>query len=248
MADVVLHIGLPKTGTTTIQAALADRAGALAAQRVLYPGGRHAQRMAAFDLLGQRVPGDDAVVAGAFDRLVAEVTAYAGARVVISEEELGLCRPRHVQRVVRALDGHRVFVVVGVRDLGRTLVSAWQQSVVMGATTTWTDFVSAVRDPASGSARTGAGFAARHDVLRTLDAWGTHVPADRIRLVTVPPRGTPSGVLLERFARAADLAPDVFADESPVRNESLGAAEIEMIRRLNEQAGGRAWSCGSCGT
>ena len=239
MADVFLHVGLPKTGTTTIQGALVERAGALTAHGVLVPGGRHAQQMAAYDLLGQRIPGDDAVVAGALDRLLAEINAYAGPRVVVSEEELGLARPRHVHRLVRGLSGHRVFVVIGVRDLGRTLVSAWQQSVVMGATTTWSEFVAGIRQPGTGPTRAAAGFALRHDVLRVLDAWAAHVPADRIRLVTVPPRGAPSDVLPTRFAQAADLPASVWVDVPPVRNASLGAAEVEMIRRLNEQLTGR---------
>jgi hypothetical protein len=239
LSDVFLHVGLPKTGTTTIQSALTERVDVLTAAGVLYPGGRRLQRLAAFDLLGQRVPGDDAIVAGAFNRLVAEVAPYGGPRVLVSEEELGLCRPRHVRRFVRALDGHRVHVVIGVRDLGRTLVSAWQQSVVMGATTTWTEFVSSIRDPSSSPTRTAAGFAARHDVLRVLDAWGTQVPHERIRLVTVPPRGSPGDILLDRFARATDLPPRVLADGQPVRNVSLGAAEVEVIRRMNEQLAGR---------
>ena len=239
MADVYLHVGLPKTGTTTIQSALADHAGDLADAGILYPRGRHAQRAAAFELLGQRVPGHDLPVAGAFDRLLDQIAAHSGDRVVVSEEELGLCRPRHVHRVLRALRDHRVFVVVGVRDLARTLVSAWQQSVVMGATTTWADFVAGVRDPDAGMTRAAAGFAARHDVRRVLDSWGTHVPPERIRLVTVPPRGAPGEVLLARFARAAELPVDLFADEPPVRNVSLGVAEVEMIRRLNERLDGR---------
>lgn len=239
MADVYLHVGLPKTGTTTIQSALAERADDLAATGVLYPRGPHAQRAAAFDLLGQRVPGSDLPVAGAFDRLLDQIAAHAGDRVVISEEELGLCRPRQVHRVLRGLADHRVFVVVGVRDLGRTLVSAWQQGVVMGAATSWTEFVAGVRDPAAGPTRAAAGFAARHDVRRVLDAWGAHLPAERIRLVTVPPRGAPGDVLLARFARATDLPVDLFADDPPVRNAGLGAAEVEMIRRLNERLDGR---------
>ncbi|HET6938977.1 MAG TPA: hypothetical protein VFI19_10250, partial [Nocardioides sp.] len=105
MPEIHLHVGLPKTGTSTIQAALDSRVDALAAAGVLYPGGRHrAHRLAAYDLLGQRVRGDDAdVVAGAFQRLVDEVRAYGGPRVLISDEELGLARPRHVRRVVRSL-------------------------------------------------------------------------------------------------------------------------------------------------
>src|SRR5687768_8514061 len=136
MTDVYLHVGLPKTGTTTIQAALELNAGRLASAGILFPGGGHrAQRMAAYDLLGQRVRGEDRGEAtGALGRLVAEVAAHDGPSVVVSEEELSMARPREARRLVRRLDGHRVFVVVGVRDIARTVVSAWQQTVVNGGT------------------------------------------------------------------------------------------------------------------
>ena len=71
MADVFLHVGLYKTGTTTIQGALGATADQLAAAGVLFPGGHRAQRLAAYDLLGQRVAGEQrGEAAGALGRLV----------------------------------------------------------------------------------------------------------------------------------------------------------------------------------
>lgn len=235
MADVFLHIGLPKTGTTSIQAALDQRADALADAGILLAGGRHrAQQLAAYDLLGQRIAGDDSdVVPGAFGQLMAAINAYDGGRVVVSEEELGLASPRHVRRIVTALRGHRVYVIVGVRDFGRTLVSAWQQSVVMGGTCDWQTFVDAARDLGRAGVATGTGFWLRHDLLRVLDTWGTQVPAERIRIVTVPPDGSPAGLLMDRFADAAELPAGVWGDGVKPRNQSLGVAEVEVIRRLN---------------
>src|SRR5687768_12183543 len=100
MADIHLHAGLPKTGTSSIQAALDARVASMAEAGVLYPGGRHrAHRLAAYDLLGQRVRGDDADrVAGAFNSVVKEMAEYTGHSIVVSEEELGLARPRHVRK------------------------------------------------------------------------------------------------------------------------------------------------------
>jgi hypothetical protein len=239
MADVFLHIGLPKTGTTSIQAALDSRADALAEAGVLMAGGRHrAQQLATYDLLGQRIAGDDSdVVPGAFRQLMAEINAYDGDRVVLSEEDLGLAGRRQVARVVDALTDHRVFVVVGARDFGRTLVSAWQQSVMMGGTCGWQGFVDAVRDPDGAGVATGTGFWLRHDLLRVLDVWSTRVPPERIRIVTVPPGGSPGGLLIDRFAAAAGLPAGIWGDLR-TRNQSLGAAEVEVIRRLNESLGG----------
>ncbi len=236
MADVFLHVGLPKTGTSTIQAALDARVASLARAGVLYPGGGHrAQRLAAYDLLGQRVKGDDAaLVAGAFTRLVREMEDYRGRSIVVSEEELGLARPRHARKLVRSLAHHRVHVVIGVRDMARTAVSAWQQDVVTGGETAWHDFIGAVRDPRVRAVPAATAFWVRHDVLRVIDAWTTAVPLDRIQLVTVPPPGASSRTLLTRFAVATQLPPGVWDDgELKARNVSLGAAEVELIRRLN---------------
>jgi hypothetical protein len=240
MADVFLHVGLYKTGTTTIQGALAATSERLAAAGVLFPGGHRAQRLAAYDLLGQRVGGEQRVeAAGALGRLLALVAAHDGRSVVVSEEELSLARPRQARRLVRALAGHRVFVVVGARDPARTLVSAWQQTVVNGGTTRWSDFVASVRGEAGAPPSEGVSFHWRHDLLRVVDTWATAVPVDRIRLVTVPPPGSSGTTLLARFAAAADLPDGWPGDQQLVRNVSLGAAELEVVRRLNESVAGR---------
>jgi hypothetical protein len=236
MADVYLHVGLPKTGTSTIQTALDARVADLTEAGVLYPGGRHrAHRLATYDLLGQRVTGDDAdLVAGAFRRLVEEMARYPGRSIVVTEEELGLARPRHVRKLVRRLAPHRVHVVIGVRDIARTVVSAWQQDVVTGGATAWQDFIAAVRDPRQRAVPAATAFWIRHDALRVIDAWNTAVPVDRIRLVTVPPEGASGRTLLARFAAAADLPAGIWdVGEVTERNVSLGAAEVELLRRLN---------------
>ena len=240
MADVHLHVGLPKTGTTTIQAVLDASVQTLARDGVLVAGGCHqAQRLAVYDLLGQRVAGEErGVVAGSLRRLLDEVAAHRGRSVVVSEEELSLARPRHVRTLVRSLEGHRVFVVIGARDMARTLVSAWQQSVVNCSTTAWHDFIASARGDAHAPPSEGVAFWLRHDLLRVVDAWSTAVPLERIRLVTVPPPGAGNGLLLDRFAAAADLPVGAFcrAPGGP-RNVSLGAAELEAVRRLNVALG-----------
>ena len=52
---IALHIGIHKTGTTALQAALADARPELAAHGVLYPGRRTAQHGAAMAVLGEQL-------------------------------------------------------------------------------------------------------------------------------------------------------------------------------------------------
>jgi hypothetical protein len=78
----------------------------------------------------------------------------------------------------------------------------------------------------------------RHDLLRVLDVWGGQVPPERIRIVTLPPEGAPTGLLMDRFAEATGLPAGIWGDGVRTRNQSLGAAEVEVIRRLNEHLAG----------
>ena len=235
MADVYLHVGLPKTGTTSIQAALDGARERLAACDIAVPGRSHQDhRLAAFDLLGQRVKGEDGpVVAGALDRLIAELDTSAARAAIVSDEELAIARPRQVQRLVSRLANHRVFLVVTARDLARTVVSVWQQWIIMGSSLEWAAFSAAVRDHDSRFSSAGAAFWLRHDVARVLQVWGQQIPASRIRLVTVPNSSADPGLLLDRFGVATTLPSD-WAGEAPLAlNASLGVAELECLRRLN---------------
>ena len=205
MTDVFLHVGLYKTGTTTIQGALAATAEQLAAAGVLFPGAPPCP--ATRGLRPARPTGGRRGArraAGALGRLV-DVTAHDGPTVVVSEEELSLARPRQARRLVRALAGHRVHVVIGARDMARTLVSAWQQTMVNGGTTTWADFVGVGPGPGGRAPSEGMSFRWRHDLLRVVDTWSAAVPAERIRLVTVPPPGRRARPCWPAFAAAADL-------------------------------------------
>jgi hypothetical protein len=242
VTDVHLHIGLHKTGTTSVQAALTHRAAALAEAGVLVPGGGHREHvLAAYDLLGRRIDGDEtAPVEGAWRRLVAAIDGWNGPQAVVSEELLSFARPRQVKALAGALASHRLHVVVGVRDLGRILPSAWQQEITQGRTYSWQDYVTAVRDPAdpAGPPSAGVAFWLRFDVLRILQTWARVVPTERITVLVVPPPGALPATLLERFAAAATLPQGLLTLDDEPRRPSLGAAEVEALRRLNAAVAG----------
>src|SRR5262249_29687014 len=66
-----------------------------------------------------------------------------------------------------------------------------------------------------------------------------HVPPERIHVITTAPRGSASGLLWDRFASVLGIDPG-SADLSRARpNASLGMAETEFLRRLNEALPGR---------
>jgi hypothetical protein len=69
--------------------------------------------------------------------------------------------------------------------------------------------------------------------VEILRVWSRDLPADRVHVITVPPRGSGSGLLWDRFASVLGVDPAV-ADTSRARpNASLGMPEVEFLRRLN---------------
>jgi len=240
-ADVYLHVGLPKTGTSYLQSLLWDSRTTLADHGVLIPGERRtAHNHAAWDLMGRRPRGaDQPRVAGSWQAVVDQVRGWSGTHAVLSEEFLAFARPGQAKRAVDAFAPAQVHVVVTVRDLARVLVGAWQQQLGKGHSWTWQEYVAAVRDPQSGPASAGLAFWLRQDVARVLDNWEPAVPRECIHVVTVPPPGSSPDVLVQRFADAVRLDPAWLTASGELKNVSVGAAEAEVLRRLNLALGNR---------
>jgi len=241
LADVYLHIGLKKTGTSYLQRVLWLSRERLAADGVLVPGRtRQSQTRAVWDLMGRRLRGrDQAGSVGSWHELVSAATGWSGSHVVISEETLSMLRPRQVRRAVRAFAPARVHVVVTARDLAEVICSTWQQQLGKGRTWSWDEYASAVRDPRSGPVTAGIAFWLGQDLLRVLDTWEKVVPHSRVHLVTVPPVEAAPSVLLERFAVATRLCPTAVISDQPAVNVAVGVAEAEVLRHLNLGLGGR---------
>jgi len=239
-AAVYVHIGLPKTGTTYVQQVLWDSRAALAVAGILVPGdGRMDQSFAVWDLLGRRPrDADQPGVAGSWTALVETAQAWTGSAVVVSEELLAVATPRQAARAVRAFAPAPVHVVITVRDLARVVVAAWQQEMVKGRTWPLDDYVAAVRDPAGEMTSVGVSFWLRQDTARILEVWEEVVGAERVHLVTVPPSGSRPGLLLERFAGATGLPRAALVADTDTANESVGVAETEVLRRLNQRLDG----------
>ncbi len=238
---IYIHVGLYKTGTTYLQRALWESQQQLAEDGVLLPGDSHqAQRRAFWDLLGRRFRGvEQAKVPGAWQELVETARQWTGREVLLSEEFLVNARPAHVRRIVRAFEPAEVHVVITVRDLGRVIGSTWQQEVSRGRTWAWSEFVAAVRDPEQGPATAGVAFWLRQDLKKVLATWTTAVPPERIHVVVVPPAGSPSTRILELFAAATDVEVSTLTATTELGNPSVGAAETELLRRLNEGLAGK---------
>jgi hypothetical protein len=234
---VFVHVGEPKTGTTFLQQVMWTNKAELLTQGLLVPGQRpFAHWRAAQDLREvEQIPNDPVGPhKGAWDKLVS-AALKAPRTAVISHELLSAVDQRHAERGVRSLDGAEVHVVLTVRDFGTLIPAEWQESVKHRSTREWTAWLGDIIDDESGQPdRRRFWFWRVHDTIEILRVWSTLVPPERVHVITVPPRGAEPGLLWRRFAGVLGIDPAI-ADLGRARtNESLGIAEAEVIRRLNE--------------
>lgn len=229
---IYLHVGLPKTGTTSLQELMWHHRDALAADGVLYPGYDQAtQHRAAMDLHPERYgQWQEAGIAGVWDWVVEQLRAWPGTSV-ISAELFAPASPAEATRAVSTLDFAEVHLVCTARDLARQIPSVWQENIKTRHTTTFPEFLTELRSTELTDA--GKVFWDFQDLPRVLRAWGETLPPERVHVVTVPPRGAPNDVLWQRFAGLIGVNPDKFTTNVPHHNFSLGVAETELLRRLN---------------
>ena len=224
---VVVHVGLMKSGTTFVQQQLFAHQEALAGDGVLVPGASWGQQVRW--VRGALHSGDRS----AWAQLVDRVGGHDG-RSVVSVELLGPALRPVRRRVVEDLRPHRVEVVITARDLGRAMVSLWQETVQNGRSWTWPAYVEGVRAAVpptpDGVPDTGRTYWRQQDLHRIAEAWAE--VADRVSIVTVPPPGADRDLLWRRFSEAAGLP---TYDVVPTRgNESLGLASVLALREVNE--------------
>jgi hypothetical protein len=235
---VVLHVGTMKSGTSYLQALLFAQQARLADGGVLVPGETWTDQVRA---VRQAVSTGPRRPRPAWSGLCDRVAGHRGTAVV-SMEYLGPTAPKTAARLVQEIGGRdaRVEVVLTARDLNRTIVSMWQETVQNGRSWRWEDYRAAVHRGVPGTGRGVADrtsavgtFWRQQHLLRMVRDWSEVVGADRVGLVTLPPPGADRSLLPRRFAEAAGLDLDVGAPV-PVANESLGLASLLVLRRLNE--------------
>ena len=234
---VFFHIGEPKTGTTFLQQVMWSNRAELASQGVVLPG-HHAQDhfRASQDLRGiQKLASDPAGSwAGEWD-ILAQQARQADKTAVISHELFSAADAEQAERAVASLQPAEVHIVITVRDMASLLPAEWQETIKHRNTRGWEDWRADVIDTESvAEDRRRFWFWRVHDTLAIGRLWSQYVPPERIHMITMAPRGKGTSLLWQRFATLLGADPG-SADISRARpNASLGLAEIETLRRLNE--------------
>jgi hypothetical protein len=171
---------------------------------------------------------------GTWAQLLTQLRGWQG-RSLISHELLSLAGDEQIDRIMRDLSGAEVRVLVTARDLVRQLPAVWQEDLKNGKTATLPAFVERVREKADSRTDRVKGFWAFQDLPAILARWQKAVPADRIHIVTLPPPGADRNLLWARFTEVLNVELPANKVQSKTANTSLGAAEAEFLRRLNEQ-------------
>ena len=231
---VYLHIGAPKTGTTYLQTVLDAAATPLQSRGLLFPEGKAGQQRATRDLLNQGSPDARRQRSGSWRRVVAQINEWPES-VVFSNETLALgLRPQRVPRVAARFADREVHVIFTVRDLVRQLPACWQESLKNRATMSFVDYFAVLSgDAPLRRSEPGERVWAAQDARAVLTPWGNALGADRVHVVTVPPRGAPRDTLLRRFGDAVGVDLTAFGDVATEPNVSLDATEAAVLRQLN---------------
>jgi hypothetical protein len=228
-----IHFGLQKTGTSFLQHVLFQSTEALAAQGLdMVPG----DRLAAFRLmLRVRHRYDPAIdppgVADALKRFQEQLEAAPGTRALLTEESLAPAMKREIAPLLEACASREVHLVITVRDLARQIPSAWQEWVKGSMNLPFEEYVESLYEREVPASRK---FWAHQDLTRTMGRWALFVPPERIHVVTVPQRGANPQVLLDRFCQVIQVEPGSLDLNAPLRNDSLGHVQAELLRRVNE--------------
>jgi hypothetical protein len=233
--EVLLHVGVHKTGTTALQAALADARPVLAEHAVRYPGEGRDQHAAVLAGAGKAYGWRDDS-AGAPPRrwwknLVSQ-THFDG-RSIISSEFLDDIPAEVARRVVDDLGGpKRVQVAVTLRSIGSILPSAWQQQVKKGTSLSYRQWLRMVLAEEPG--KRAQKFWYRHDQVAQVARWADIVGPARTHVVII---GAGDRTAIYRAFEALLGLPDGVLSERGglLNNRSMTRAEAEFVRRLNKE-------------
>jgi hypothetical protein len=241
-ARVVLHVGLPKTGTTYLQAVLAQHRDALREEGVLYPFVKpQAMFLGAVEVRGshEKFGLGEADVAGSWQALSDRVRSHDGTSV-ISHEILGGAEPDEIARALATYAGLRVDVVVTARDLGRQATAHWQEEVKLGDPRSFAEFEREQYRADGPAGEPRPHFWHAQDYAAALRRWSTAVSSDRVHLVVCPPPGSPPEVLWHRFAAACGIEETAVDPRAvPPANPSLTTESIAVLRAVNLALAGR---------
>jgi hypothetical protein len=233
-AKFILHIGPPKTGTSSLQEALAQNRDQLLAQGYDYPGfGRHPEM--------PQLPGHHGVAESLQQRQQLP-DGFAAAlsqlpddhRVIFSSENFAHLKPEAVQQLVQALGPDNVEVIYYARRWEQLLPSVWQELIKHGHSQSYLEFL---------NHQTSAPLASVYlNYMNVLDRWAGAAGVDRLRIFSYDNLRTEGLDVVQHFCTRV-LGIQLHQPQPRQDNPRQTVGRSETLRMLNWLAfGGRGGS------
>lgn len=223
--SLLLHVGVFKTGTTSLQSGLAASRPLLESQGLLYPGEREAQHylFRAAEISRKRLRWQSQ-----------DIRKWDG-RVMVSTEFLCSAQPQVLERLVDGFDGRELQVLIGVRNLAEMLPSAWQQLLKSGSLKSYDDYLKKTLSGPMQAQPGGAGmnFWQRNDYPSIIQYWIDRVGRDAITVV-VSEKSQPQR-LFDTVESMLAIEPGTLwaARSSHRENRSMTEPEAQLVRSMN---------------
>ncbi|WP_436699034.1 hypothetical protein [Nocardioides sp. BYT-33-1] len=225
----LLHIGMPKTGTTALQHSLWAARAQLEEHGAHNVSRRAHERKVAITAAGN-VRSYWAAEHERWQELAREFRTSTARRTFWSSESLSLAAPERIRGLREELGP--AYVVTTIRALAPQLASRWQQGLRRADPLPLDDWLRArfAEEPLGG---VGAGFVPgqalrRLNPRRVLQDWGAVFGEENLVFVVLDP--TDHAWLLRAFESLLGVPP--LLEPSPSRNLSLPLPEAEMLRHL----------------
>ncbi len=230
----LFHVGIPKSGTTSLQMAASAGRETLRSHGVLYPGTKLNQRDAVLGFMERRWGWTSAGIPPrqAWDEVMAEIEADTERRVLFGHEFASEADAETAKRFIDAI-GERQHVVVTLRSPGSILPSAWQQYVKAGVPIAFDDWLgSVIADPPDRSVTKG--FHDRNDQAGVVQRWAGAAGPDRVTVVVLD-KQRPE-LLFDTFEQLLGLPSGTLAAQELggfASNRGLTVPEAELFLALN---------------
>lgn len=246
--ELFIHVGVSKSGTSSLQYALRESAAALsdAGVGIVFPrrGLRVSQLLRP---LGWEVAAGfpHPVDGDALDATMTTLRRTPGDRLLLTVEDLAELDEKRIGALVDRIELRtrlRPHVVVTMRDWTRQLPSDWQQQLKRRLTTDYETWLGQVRDGVGEQSR---GFRTRQDVAGVCTRWATRIPADRIHVLPVDGPGQDHDTIFRDVADVVGFDQALLTRPRRPVNASYGLLECEVLRRLNLALGDRLADIGA---
>jgi hypothetical protein len=234
--EILLHIGVNKTGTSALQGAMALARPQLLEQGVCYPGSAPNHLNIIKSMLGRPrgwKGGGEAPRPELWQRIADEMATTPASKKMLSAEYICSLGRIVSRRIVDELGSDSVKVVVTLRPLEQLLPSQWQQ----GVKGRWTEHFGAFVDDACAwpnSTFTGSQrFWWRNDHASLIERWVGIVGPERVLAVVVDTSNR--NMIFETFEDLLGISRGtVVASPASRTNRSLSFEEAELLRSFNE--------------